>query len=215
MRIPGFRRLGLKIVSVALAALVWVLVAGEQILERVLRVPLEFANLPAQLEIVGDTPAVVDVRVRGSSGVLGRVAAGELVAVIDLQEARDGQRLFHLTTSDVRAPFGIDVVQVNPSNVSIAFERSASKMVAIIASTEGEPAPGYIVKSVSVEPGMVEVVGPSSVVATVMEAITEPISVSNARSSITDLANVGVSNPSLRLRSPLRARIIVTIVPAH
>ena len=54
MAIVGFRHLGLKVVSVALAALLWLLVSGEQIVERALRIPLEFTNLPAQLELVGD-----------------------------------------------------------------------------------------------------------------------------------------------------------------
>ena len=54
--------------SVALAALLWLVVAGEQTVERALRIPLEFTNMPAQLELVGEPPTVVDVRVRGSSG---------------------------------------------------------------------------------------------------------------------------------------------------
>ena len=96
MAILGFRHLGLKVVSIALAALLWLLVSGEQTVERALRIPLEFTNLPAQLELVGDPPAVVDVRVRGSSGALSRIAAGELVAVLDVRTARSGERLFHL-----------------------------------------------------------------------------------------------------------------------
>ena len=79
MAILRVRHVGLKVVSVVLAALLWLLVSGEQTVERALRVPLEFTNLPPQLELVGAPPAVVDVRVRGSSGTLGRVAAGELV----------------------------------------------------------------------------------------------------------------------------------------
>ena len=75
MAYPGFRNLGLKFLSIALAALIWALVSGERIVERALRIPLEFTNLPAQLELVGDTPTVVDVRVRGSSGALSRLAS--------------------------------------------------------------------------------------------------------------------------------------------
>ena len=82
-----------------------------------MRIPLEFTNLPSQLEVVGEPPTVVDVRVRGSSGALNRIAAGELVAVLDLRSARAGQRLFHLDGDDVRTPFGVEVVQVNPSTV--------------------------------------------------------------------------------------------------
>ena len=72
MAVRVFRNLGLKLLAVALGVTVWYLVAGEQIVERALRIPLEFVNLPAQLELVGDAPAVVDVRVRGSSGALSR-----------------------------------------------------------------------------------------------------------------------------------------------
>src|SRR5207244_2253384 len=120
MAYTGFRQhLGLKFVSIALAALLWIAVSGEQTVERSLRIPLEFTNLPSQLEAVGEPPTVVDVRVRGSSGALNRIAAGELVAVLDLRSARAGQRLFHLGGDDVRTPFGVDVVQVNPSTVSM------------------------------------------------------------------------------------------------
>src|SRR5688500_9541688 len=129
MAIVGFRHIGLKVVSIALAALLWLVVSGEQIVERALRIPLEFTNMPAQLELVGEPPNVVDVRVRGSSGALSRVAAGELVAVLDLKGARPGQRLFPLTGGDVRAPFGIEVVQIAPSNISITFEPSATNEV--------------------------------------------------------------------------------------
>ena len=215
MRIPGLRRLGLKILSVALAALVWVLVSGEQIVERALRIPLEFVNLPARMEAVGEPPTVVDVRVRGSSGALGRIATGELVAVLDLADARPGPRLFHLTTSNVRAPFGIEVVQVTPSNVSIRFELSDSKRVPIVPSVEGEPASGFTVTSWKVDPEMVDVVGPVSLLGALTEAITEPISVAGARGNVTEMVNVGVSDPSLRLRSPERARVTVTIAPAR
>jgi len=44
MALPGFRHFGLKLVAVALAALIWLLVSGEQIAERAMRIPLEFAN---------------------------------------------------------------------------------------------------------------------------------------------------------------------------
>ena len=117
MAILRIRHVGLKVISVVLAALLWLLVSGEQTVERALRIPLEFTNLPPQLELVGSPPAVVDVRVRGSSGTLSRVAAGELSAVLDVRTARIGDRLFHLTAEDVRSPFGVEVVQVTPASV--------------------------------------------------------------------------------------------------
>jgi YbbR domain-containing protein len=114
MRYHPFRYLGLKILAIALAALLWLTVAGENIVERSLRVPLEFRNIPEALEIVGNTPDTVDVRLHGSSAVLSRIQAGEIVAVIDMSGARTGSRLFHIRNEEVRAPFGVDVSQVVP-----------------------------------------------------------------------------------------------------
>jgi YbbR domain-containing protein len=211
MAYPGFRNLGLKFLSIALAALIWALVSGERIVERALRIPLEFTNLPAQLELVGDTPTVVDVRVRGSSGALSRLATGELVAVLDLASARAGQRLFHLTGADVRSPFGVEVVQITPSNVSIMFEGSARKMVPVVPEVDGDPQDGYVVGTVSAEPSTVEVIGPESAVTRLTEAITEPVSVAGVSGTVTETVNIGVTDPSVRLLSPESARVTVTV----
>jgi YbbR domain-containing protein len=214
MAIRGFRHLGLKIISIGLAAALWFLVSGEQIVERALRIPLEFTNLPTQLEVVGDPPTVVDVRVRGSAGTLSRIGSGELVAILDLRTAKAGRRLFHLTGADVRAPFGIDVVQVTPSNVSMRFELSATKTVPIVPGVEGDPAPGYVVGTVTADPATVEVAGPASAVAHLTQAITEPVSVAGANHSVTESVTVGSSDPVVHLTSAVSARVTVSVTAA-
>ena len=215
MPLKIFHRLGLKIVSVILAALLWLVVSGEQTVERALRIPLEYTNLPPQLELVGDPPTVVDVRVRGSSGTLSRIAAGELVAVLDVRSARAGQRLFHLTTAEVRAPFGVEVVQVTPSNVSMLFELSESKTVPIVPEVEGQPVSGFAVGKITSEPPSVVIVGPGSALKNLTQATTESISVNGANKTIIESVTVGVTDPSVRLREPQVARVTVAIVPAH
>jgi hypothetical protein len=93
MRVRIFRNLGLKVLSIALATLVWGLVAGQREAERSLRVPLEYRNIPEQLELLGEPLSLVDVRLRGTSGALGQLRGTDLVAVIDLHSARPGRRL--------------------------------------------------------------------------------------------------------------------------
>jgi YbbR domain-containing protein len=211
MAVKGFGHLGLKVMSVALAALLWLLVSGEQVVERALRIPLEFTNLSPQLEPVGEIPNVVDVRVRGSSGALARISAGELVAVLDLRSARPGRRFFTLTGSDVRAPFGVQVVQVTPSSLSVGFERSAAKVVRVVPEIEGSPAPGFAISTVIADPETVEVVGPAGVIEGLMEAITEPVSVEGATETIAESVAVGVTDPAVRLRESVKARVTVGI----
>lgn len=215
MAYRGFRHhIGLKFVSIVLAGLLWLVVSGEQIVERSLRIPLEFTNLPTQLELVGDVQNVADVRVRGSSGSLSRIAAGELVAVLDLRTARPGRRLFHLIGPDVRRPFGVDVVQVNPASVAITFEPSSSKLVPIVPSVEGDPAAGFSVGTITADPSTVEVVGPSSAIKRITEAITEPVSVVNSEAPVTESVTVGTANPAVRLRTPQNARVSVVVAPS-
>ncbi len=210
----GIRHVGLKCLAVGLAALLWLVVSGEQIVERALRIPLEYTNLPQPLEMIGSPATVVDVRVRGSSSALSRLGSGDLAAVLDLSSARPGRRLFHLAPQNVRSPFGIDIVQVIPSNVSMHFEESASKVVSVIPVIEGNPADGFVVGTVSADPATVEVVGPTSLIEELSEAVTEPLSVAGARESVRERVNVGVVDTGLRLRAPQSSVVTVQVEPA-
>lgn len=209
-----FRHLGLKIVALTMATLLWLTVAGEHVVERIIRVPVEFRNIPAELEVVGDPPDTVDVRLRGSSTFISGLNAGEVVAVLDLEKARPGSRLFHIRNEDVRSPFGVEVAQVVPATVGIELEKSGRRVVPVVAQVEGEPAPGFIVGQIVAEPATVEVVGPESRVKRLAQAITEPIVIEGARQDVRDVVTVGLTDAALRLVQPQSATVSVGVVPA-
>jgi hypothetical protein len=208
------RNLGLKFVSLALATLLWLGVAGQQVVERNLRVPLEFHNVPPGLEVVGEPPDSVDVRVRGSSGNLARVQPGEVVAVMDLRGARAGDRLFHLMPDEVRVPFGVDVVQVTPGSLALRFEVSGRKVVPVVPDVEGDPAPGYVLGRVTADPATVEVVGPVSRLRELTAATTETVSVDGQTKTMEDRVTLGVPDSLLRLQTHSEALVKVEVVPA-
>jgi len=214
MRIWPFRHFGLKVWSVAIATMLWMVVAGEQTVERGLRVPLELQQFPPGLELGADAPSVVDVRVRGSSGTLGRLGPGDVVGVIDLRTARSGRRLFQMTPEQVRVPYGVDVVQVTPQSIALSFEASAIRVVPVVPALEGSPAAGYRVGTTTVDPPTVEVIGPESAIERVTEATTEPVSVADASSDVIDTVTVGFVDPTLRLRAVKPASVNVQILRA-
>ena len=209
-----FRHLGLKFLAIALATLLWLTVSGEHLVERGMRVPLEFRNKAADLEIVGDPPTSVDVRLSGSSALLSRLDPGEIVAVLDLATARPGSRLFHLRTDEVRVPYGVEVEQVTPPTLSLELEKSASRVVPIAPAIDGEPAPGFVVGRVIPDPAHVEVVGPETRVKRLESATTEPISVNGRQETIKDNVTVGVADAALRLTRAQTVDVTVEIVPA-
>jgi YbbR domain-containing protein len=209
-----FRNFGLKVLALAISGLLWFTMAGEHIVERIVSVPLEMQNRPERLELVGNPPDQVEVRLRGSSGLLSRLQPGDIVAILDLEAARPGSRLFHLRTDQVRSPFGVTVSQVTPQTVSLAFEVGESRVVPIRPDIEGEPAPGYAIGKITVSPSTVEVVGPSSDLHALREATTEPIPVDGATKAIDETVTVGVDDSALRLREPLSAKVEIEILPA-
>lgn len=214
MTIHPLRNLGLKAVALAIASFLWFAVSRDSEVERTLRVPLEFQGMPAGLEIVGDVPATVDVRVRGSSGLLSRLDPGDVVAVLNLNGVRPGSRLFHLLTDEVRVPFGLKVTQVSPPTVSLEFETSATKIVPVVPAVEGEPAPGFVAGRVTAEPSAIEVVGPESRLKQLTEATTETVSIEGKSTTVRDEVTVGVEDPWLRVRSGRTATVTVQIEPA-
>ncbi|MEN3338172.1 MAG: hypothetical protein V7647_1848 [Acidobacteriota bacterium] len=209
-----FRHLGLKLTAVALATLLWLTVAGDHLVERSMRVPLEFRNIPPTLEIVGDPPTSVDVRLRGSSALLSRIEPREIVAVLDLGSARPGSRMFHLRNDEVRSPYGVEVAQVVPGTIALDMEKSARRTLPVVPALDGQPAPGFILGRVSVDPETVEVAGPDSRLRRLTGATTEPVDVSGARARVSDVVTVGIADSAVRLVKAQNARVTIDVLPA-
>ncbi|MDO8836427.1 MAG: CdaR family protein [Vicinamibacterales bacterium] len=210
-----FRKLGLKFLSVVIAVMFWLAVGGEQIVERTLRSPLELQNIPENLEVVGEAPSTVDVRVRGASTALGQLSAGDVVTVVDTGTAKPGRRLIHVTPDNVRVPFGIEVTFVGPATIPLQFERQAIKTIPVAPAIEGQPAAGYFIEDLQIDPAEVEVIGPESALRILQQAATEPVEIGGATTSVREVVNIGLPDSSARLRSPRTARVTVSIAPVR
>jgi YbbR domain-containing protein len=174
---------------------------------------LEYRSIPEQLELLGEPVGLVDLRLRGTTGALAQLQSSEVVAVLDLNGARPGRRLFHILPGDVSVPTGIKVLQVTPATLSLTFESSALRTVPIVPDIDDEPASGYEVGRVTAVPPLVEVAGPASAVRDVTEATTEPVSIRGATATVVDTVTVGVPDSSVRLRSQRTAIVTVEIRP--
>ena len=216
MALRVLRDARLKLLAVGLAVVLWLSVAGEPIVERGLEVPLGFENVPEDLEIAGTPPDTVRVRVSGASSIVGRLEPGDVVAVLDLAGEDAGRRrLFDMFAGRVRAPFGVDIVQVVPATITVSLERAGvPRTVPIVPDIEGQPAAGYVVGRISTAPATVEVVGSDSRLAELVEALTAPVSVAEASARVQAIVTVGVADPTLRPATPSSAEVTVEIVPA-
>src|SRR3970040_2464246 len=86
-----------KLIALLAAFLLWSTYTSEPAAEVAYVVPLEFRNVPAQLELSGDAPARVRLRVRGRSPLLRRLSPADLAVSVDLGDAQPGEMLIRLT----------------------------------------------------------------------------------------------------------------------
>ena len=206
-----FRNLGMKLVAVGLGTMLWFTVSSDHFVERSVRVPLVYRNVPPSLEIAPDAPDSVEVHLRGRVSQL-TGDQGDVIVYIDLSDGRPGSRLFHLRTDQVTTPFGVEATQVFPSTVMLTLEPTGTKSVPVEATVEGKPADGFEIGGITVEPSAVDVMGPESELKALRSAITETVMVDGAKETVTRAVPIGVMNSSLRLKESRTARVTIEVI---
>ena len=197
----------LKLASLALATVLWFVIAGEKTSERGITVPVELQNFPQSLELTGDPVNAVEVRLRASPGSIHAIGPGEVSAQINLAGAGEGERIIHLTPESIRVPYGVRVVKITPAILTLNLEKTLQKSVPIRPRLIGRPVPGFEVAEVASDPAEALIVGPRSRVQEVESAFTEPISVEGASSSVTERVGVGLEDPLLRLQGASHVQV--------
>src|SRR5207247_3410562 len=87
----------LKLISLILAVMLWMVVATETSSELGMEVPLEYRNIPAQLEITGDTTNTVQVRLGGSSHVIRDVYVKDVSNTINFHKLKHGIMIVYVS----------------------------------------------------------------------------------------------------------------------
>lgn len=185
------RNIGLKLFALLIAFLIWANVAGRGQQIRNLRVPLDVTPPPDML-VLSFEPQEVGVRVRGFESQMERLVPERLYARIDLgQIDTPGEHRLTVTPQDVyNVPRGVTVEEVLTDEVVVRLERRIEKAVRVQAETGGEPAEGYEVASVTVEPLVVTIRGPESVVAPLEQIRTRPIDIAGRREDVSSRVKV-------------------------
>jgi YbbR domain-containing protein len=209
-----FRNVGLKIAALILGVLVWLTVSGPQVERDIPRVPVVYRNLPAHLQITDQTEAV-NVHVRGVDSLVSQLQAGnDLRVEVDLGNQPAGTLVLPLRVDQVLAPMGVEVRQVDPGTVTLTLEKSGVIDLPVRPTIEGDPAPGYVIGDVTVDPGSVAVVGPERRLQATSFAVTERVLIDGATEPVTQMVSAGVLDAELRLREPRLIRVVVRIEAA-
>jgi len=167
----------LRIASLILAVMIWMYVRGEEKPVQVFTVPLEIEGIPRDLAVAGESPDSVTVRVRAPDATLKNLSPGRFEAKIVLSDPKPGEMTIPLAGGDVRAPMGVEVLQVEPRSVALRLERRVTREVPIGVRVKGRVAAGFEYDGYTVRPDRVRVEGPEGIVSQVREALADVIDV--------------------------------------
>ncbi|MEO8189083.1 MAG: CdaR family protein [Acidobacteriota bacterium] len=209
------RNLGLKVLALGIALLVWFVLSAqrrERISERSYRIALSVVNIPERTIIASAVPPTVDVRVRGPFTALRQVDPDKIEAVIDLQGATRGERLYRLAPEDINVAPEIEVIAISPADVRIVLDAVTEKVLSIAPNLTGTPAPGWEVGDVSIEPRSARIAGPSAVLGKMTSVSTDPVSLSERSATFSTPATVVADAPGVRVRE---GQIVTVTVHLH
>lgn len=200
---------GWKLASLSLSILLWFAIVGEPELVAIQSVPLLYRNLPSALLLISDAPSEVRAELRGPSGRLTRTTLSDVFAAVDLAGVvAPGTQTFTLSQSDFSLPQGVGFLRAVPSQVSLQFDRLASKDVPVVIQFAGNLPAGYRIADQSVEPGILKVSGPEKRINGIQSAQTDPVDLSGMTENTDVTMNAFVSET--------RAQFVTTpVVTVH
>ena len=144
---PWISSLGLKLLALFLALVVWFVVSAprrESVSERAFAAPLSLVGMPRELVITTPVPDTVNVRLRGRVSDLRALSSQNLEVTLDLNWVTPGEASITMGRQAINVPPGIEVVAMEPSKVHFRVEQVRQKLVAVRPLLIGQPPRGYI-----------------------------------------------------------------------
>jgi diadenylate cyclase len=111
--------LPIKVLFLIIVSLLWVFVIGIRQGEISFNLPIEYYSIPQNLEISGDPPREINVRLKGSQRLLSSLKPETLRVRIDLSNTHSGTNKISLSEKNMDTPSGITVKDFYPQNVRL------------------------------------------------------------------------------------------------
>jgi YbbR domain-containing protein len=200
----------LKVISLILAIILWLFVKSTNEGEVGMVVPLEFFRCPSSLIVTRVSDDAITVRIMGPLAQLERLSTKEGRARIDLSSARQGTNTFDISPDNFTIPKALKITQISPSSIKVEIDRVMDKVVRVKASVKGEPAQGYHVTKIVVDPPYINLQGARSHLEGLKEVSTEEVDISGLRETLK--LEVPLRLVDLKLKEGMKGTVRVVVV---
>ena len=209
------RNFRMGLLALVISTILWGIAHGSSSVERGLDIPISFHDLPDDLVITGQSTDQVNIRVRGSRAALRNLSPEKLDYVVDVAGAKPGLAAYEVDVSRFDLPRGANVVSRSPATLEVEFERRGRRAVRIRADVEGDPAPGFLMGEVVVDPPRVWLSGARSEVMRLTEVVTETIEMAGAQSSIDREVRLSLGGGHVWMEENRPVRVKIPIEPVE
>jgi uncharacterized protein (TIGR00159 family) len=116
-----FKDIPIKVLFLFLVCLLWVFVIGVRQGEVSFNIPIEYYSMPQNLEMVGEPPKEVNVRVRASQRLLSSSKPDYVRVQVNLSNAHKGTNQIALSEASITTRPGITVTNLYPRNIKLVL----------------------------------------------------------------------------------------------
>ena len=171
--------MGTLLLAWLIAMVLWGMAHGISDIERGVDIPIVFNGVPEEVVLVDQSARTVNIRVLGSRAALRDVGPSRLDYRVDVSDAQAGDAVYEIDTGRIedKLPIGARIVSRSPASLAVRFARRGRKSLPVRADLVGEPAAGYTLAAVEVDPPYVWLTGDRREVLRMREAVTETVDV--------------------------------------
>lgn len=178
-----------KLLSLVVAIVLWFYVLGSEDPQttQAIDVPVQVINKPDDLEVISIKPETVELRLRGRQSAFSNGDANRIVMQADLRGVKLGENQVPLRVA--RLPYTLTALPGYPATATVELDKIIRRDRPVQYIRRGEPARGFVIDSVNLDPNAVTVIGATSIVSRVARVVVV-VDTSGLNTSMEFLAEV-------------------------
>ena len=205
------RDVGVKIGFLLLALFIWFFFAGETESLISFTAPIEFRNFPRNYELLSVSADRAEIQISGSRRLLLQLKSDQIGLSLNMGNIKSGKNIFSLTKENLSIPPGLDVIKINPNELTIEMEEKKPKSVLVEPQWTGNLPEGKKLLSHKVLPDRIVIIGTSPALKEIINIKTEPIDLSGINRTETVEADIVIAGTSVRLSPDAPRKVRVTL----
>ncbi|MGM0610092.1 MAG: CdaR family protein [Thermodesulfobacteriota bacterium] len=175
-----------RLLALVFAVFCWYVVSGQEKVDTWLMVPLDITNLPRDYIVRSGMPSEIQVRLRGTRAMLNRINSGDLSYSLDLSQVRTGENIVVLSPKNIEAGIALEVVELSPSRIDLNVDKMIARRLPVHVITKGSVPEDYTLQKIAVEPEMIQVKGPKSILEGMHRIDTREVLLSGCKQGVTE-----------------------------